>query len=69
MTTISAEVAEDRERIRAIISLPEASNQLRAAIAIAVAGASVDEARIVLQLSASALTPDQVAAGINQRSR
>jgi hypothetical protein len=66
----SAEVAADRERIRAICALPEATGQMRAALNVALAGATASEARVVLQLSAGALSPDDLAAKINgQRGR
>ena len=68
MTAAIPEVIEDRRRIKVIVALPQASSQPKAAIAIALAGASVDEAKVVLGISAGALSPDEVAANINKRS-
>jgi hypothetical protein len=65
----SPEVAADRERIRAICALPEATGQMRAALNVALAGATASEARVVLQLSAGALSPDELAAKINGKNR
>jgi hypothetical protein len=59
------EVIADRERIKAITSLPEAMGQPKAALAIALAGATIDEAKVVLNISAGALSADQLAAKIN----
>lgn len=46
-----AAVETDRERIRQITSLPEAAAQPQAALAVALAGASVDEARAALSIT------------------
>jgi hypothetical protein len=43
-------VQADRERIRAITSLPEAASQLEAALTMALTGASITEARAALSL-------------------
>jgi hypothetical protein len=64
----SPQVAADRERIKAITSLPEATGQLKAALAVALVGATVDEAKVVLNITASAMTADEVAASINRRN-
>jgi len=64
--TIEA-VQADRERIRAITSLPEAASQLRAALTMALTGVTVDEAKTALSLRSGALSPDEVAASINKQ--
>lgn len=67
MSQPTAEVVADRERIKSIISHPAASGQLKAAIAVALAGATVDEARVVLEITAGAMTPEEVARNVNGR--
>jgi len=47
---MNAEVQADRERIRSIMSLPEAAGQLEAALTIALVGASIIEAKTALSL-------------------
>lgn len=64
-----AAVKADRERIAAIVALPEASGQLLAAIKLAIAGASADEARVVLHIANAPMNPDEVAATVNGRKR
>jgi hypothetical protein len=66
--TVSAEVADDRERIEQIVNLPQATGQLAIAIRMALGGAAVADARIALQITAGAMTPDQVAAHVNKQS-
>jgi hypothetical protein len=61
--TVSAAVRPDRDRIKAITSLPEAAGQLPTALAMALAGASVDDARIALAFTAEPAGPPHLAAG------
>jgi hypothetical protein len=65
----SAEIAADRARMKAILDLPEASSQLRAAVALALEGASIDEAKTVLRITSAPLTADEVAALINASNK
>ena len=58
-------VAADRARIAAICELPEARSQASTALKIALAGASVADAKIALAITADAYSPEQVAAQIN----
>jgi len=62
-------IQTDRERIAMIVSLPEASGQLLAAVKLAIAGASVADARMVLQIANAPMNPDEVAATVNERKR
>lgn len=65
---ISADVQADRQRIKAILELPEASGaNFRAAVAIALEGATPAEARVVLQAVSNAMTPEEVAASVNKQ--
>jgi hypothetical protein len=70
MTSVSPEVAADRERMKAILALPEAGgSNYRAAVAVALEGATVDEARAVLQVVNNVMTPDEVAESINKQTK
>ena len=67
--TVPAEITADRERIKSITSMPEAAGQLPAALAIALAGATIEDARAALNITRSAYTADELAAKINGKSR
>ncbi len=63
------EIVADRERIRRICELPEARSQLRTALNMALDGANANDARIALQITAGAMSADEVAETINARTR
>lgn len=63
MMNIPSEVIADRRRIEAILALPAARNQIRAAVAVAVAGASVFEAATVLEITSNALSENSAPEG------
>jgi hypothetical protein len=67
--SVPPSVKADRERIAAIASLPEAQGRLLAAVKLAIEGATVEDARVVLQIAGSAMTPDEVAATVNGKKR
>lgn len=64
---VSAEIAADRARIEQICASPEAASNLKAALAIALAGATVSQARAALLIANDPMTADEVAASINKQ--
>jgi hypothetical protein len=64
---VTPEIAAERDRIREIVNSPQAQGQLRVAIDVALAGASVSDSLVALMIAMEPLSSDQVADLVNSK--